>query len=109
MAGEIVKLAFDWKFYSFVYDAAERIIKDKWDPSIHKEMIANQVEVYHILAQTKIESLLDSKIEPAFEEFILINEDLGLEEEYSEEDKQKWKQVKKDVVDFHIKSLGLAS
>lgn len=109
LAGEIVKLAFEWKLNSFVHDAAERIINEEWDPSIHIEMIANQVEAYHIVSQAMIENLIDQNVEPAFEEFILINEERTFYEDYSEEEKNKLNQTKRDIVDCHIKALALAS
>lgn len=84
------------------------MVHDIWDPHGCKEMIVNQIETYHILAQTQIESLMENNIEPAFEDFTRTLESTLEEEAVSEEEKLKWKEVKRNVVDYHIKALDLA-
>jgi len=51
---------------------------------------------------------MENNIEPAFEDFTRTLESNLEEEAVSEEEKLKWKIVKRNVVDYHIKALDLA-
>jgi hypothetical protein len=110
LAGNIVKLAFDFKFSSLVYSAAELVLnpKDKWNAANAKEMIANQIETLHILAQSKIENLTENNIEPAFKEISFISQSKEVPE-VTEQLKTEWNKMKLDIIDYHLQALVLIS
>lgn len=120
LIGTIVKLAYQFKLHKLVEHAAEEIIHEDWvrlagkaeDEASKarvknaKEMIANQIETLHLLAQTKIYDLINSNIEPAFDEISSINpkKEMSLAEEKTPE---QIRQIKVDIVDYHLKALDL--
>jgi hypothetical protein len=106
LIGTIVKLAFKWKIQSLVYLAGQQIVDEEWNPKNAKEMIANQIETLHILAQTKIMNLTDDNVEPAFQKIIPIDPKKDLQEA-TEEKKATWQKMKTDIIDFHLKALNL--